>query len=175
VNFQKLLRNRFSVREYTPEKVDPKLLNQILLAAQFAPTAANRQPFKLIVIHTEDKREEIKKIYDREWFSSAPILICACGIPELGWVRADGKSYIDVDVAIVLDHISLAAADLGLGTCWVASFNVESARKILRIPQNAEPIAFMSLGYPAGSPGEKERKTLEELVSFESWETDAVN
>jgi nitroreductase len=170
MNFQNLLEHRYSVRDYKPNKVDPIILNQILSAAQFAPTAANRQPFKLIVIHTEGKAEEIYRIYDRKWFSDAPILICACGIPELGWVRGDGKSYVDVDVAIVMDHISLAAADLGLGTCWVASFDVEAAREIFRIPPSAEPIVFMPLGYPAGTAGEKERKTLDELISLETWD-----
>ncbi len=172
MNFQNLLQHRCSVRDYKPDKVDPKLLNQVLVAAQFAPTAANRQPFKLIVIHTEGKVEEINKIYNRKWFSDAPILICACGIHEQGWVREDGKSYIDVDIAIVMDHISLAAADLGLGTCWVASFDVEAARDILHIPDYAEPIVFMTLGYPSGSPDEKERKALDKLIYFESWNAD---
>lgn len=169
MNFQELIHQRYSVREYLPDPVEPSLLDQVLTAAQFAPTAANRQPFKLIVIHTDDKKEEIRKIYDRDWFSDAPILICACGIPEQGWVRADGKPYLDVDIAIVIDHVSLAAADLGLGTCWVASFDVDAAREYLQIPPTAEPIIMMSLGYPAGSPGEKERKSLKELVSFDSW------
>ncbi len=169
MNFQELIYHRYSVREYLPDTVEPSLLDQVLTAAQFAPTAANRQPFKLIVIHTDGKKEEIRKIYDRDWFSDAPILICACGIPEQGWVRADGKPYLDVDIAIVIDHVSLAAADLGLGTCWVASFDVDAAREYLQIPPTAEPIIMMSLGYPAGPPGEKERKSLEELVSFDSW------
>lgn len=169
MNFQELIHQRYSVREYLPDTVETSLLDQVLTAAQFAPTAANRQPFKLIVIHTDGKKEEIRKIYDRDWFSDAPILICACGIPEQGWVRADGKPYLDVDIAIVMDHVSLAAADLGLGTCWVASFDVDAAREYLQIPPTAEPIIMMSLGYPAGSPGEKERKSLEELVSFYSW------
>ena len=169
MNFQELIHQRYSVREYLPDTVETSLLDQVLTAAQFAPTAANRQPFMLIVIHTDGKKEEIRKIYDRDWFSDAPILICACGIPEQGWVRADGKPYLDVDIAIVMDHVSLAAAYLGLGTCWVASFDVDAAREYLQIPPTAEPIIMMSLGYPAGSPGEKERKSLEELVSFDSW------
>lgn len=170
MNFQNLFQHRYSVRDYKSQPVDQELLNQVLLAAQFAPTAANRQPFRLIVIHTEGKKDQLQSIYDRDWFINAPILICACGIPGQGWIRADGKSYIDVDIAIVMDHLSLAAADLGLGTCWVASFDVDAARKILLIPSNAEPIVFMSLGFPAVGPGEKERKQLGELISYETWE-----
>lgn len=169
MNFQSLLQQRYSVRDYKSESIDQELLNQVLLAAQYAPTAANRQPFRLIIIQTKGKEEQLRSVYDRDWFVQAPILICACGIPDQGWIREDGKSYIDVDVAIVMDHISLAAADLGLGTCWVASFNVAAAREFLHIPTNAEPIVFMSLGYPVEEPGEKERKPLSELVSYETW------
>ena len=169
MNFQTLLQHRYSVRDYKSDAINPDLLNQILFAAQYAPTAANQQPFKLIVIHTEGKQGEIRNIYDRDWFSGAPVIICACGLPDQGWIRADGKAYLDVDIAIVMDHVSLAAADLGLGTCWVASFNVDAARKYLKIPPYAEPIVLMSLGYPADSPGKKERKSLEELVAFNSW------
>ena len=170
MNFQGLLRHRYSVRDYQSRPIDEDHLNQVLKAAQFAPTAANRQPFRLIIIQTKGKEDQLRSIYNRDWFVHAPIIFCACGIPSSGWVREDGKSYIDMDVAIVMDHISLAAADLGLGTCWVASFDVATAREFLNIPSNAEPIVFMSLGYPVGEPGDKERKPLSELVSYETWE-----
>ncbi len=169
MDFQTLVHHRYSVRDYKPETIDPEFLNLILSAAQYAPTAANRQPFRLIVLQTEGKREQLRKIYDRDWFVNAPIVICACGIPKQGWVRADGKSYLDVDIAIVMDHLSLAAADLGLGTCWVASFDVGEARELLQIPPFAVPIVFMSLGYPADVASEKERKPLSDLVSYETW------
>ena len=69
----------------------------------------------------------------------------------------------------MMDHLNLAAADLGFGTCWQASFVVEEARKVIQIPSNAGPIDFMSLGYTAGTPGKKERKPLSELISYETW------
>lgn len=171
MEFQTLVKQRYSVRDYKPDELDSSLLDQVLTAGQFAPTAANRQPFKIIVIHTKGMKGELLKIYNRAWFSEAPIVLCACGIPDQSWVRADGKSYLDVDIAIVMDHISLAAANLGLGTCWVASFDVDAARKILHIPSEVEPIIMMSLGYPAGSPGEKERKSLDELISYRFWDS----
>lgn len=164
-----LIQQRYSVRDYKPDLIDPVVLQQVLEAARLAPTAGNRQPFRLIVIHTADKQEELNRIYARDWFVNAPIVICACGIPEQGWFRADGKSYIDIDIAIVMDHLSLAAADLGLGTCWVASFDVGAVREILEIPEPVEPLIFMTLGYPADKIGEKERKPLSELMSYEIW------
>ena len=169
MEFKSLIQHRYSVREYKPDPIESDVLHQALEAARLAPTAANRQPFRLIVIHTQGKKEDLFRIYSKDWFVNAPIVVCACGIPEQGWVRADGKSYVDVDIAIVMDHFSLAAADLGLGTCWVASFDVSVAREILNLPENAEPLIFMSLGYPADEIGEKERKPLDELINYELW------
>jgi nitroreductase len=169
MEFQTLVKQRYSVRDYKPDELDSSLLDQVLTAGQFAPTAANRQPFKIIVIHTKRMKGELLKIYNRAWFSEAPIVLCACGIPDQSWVRADGKSYLDVDIAIVMDHVSLAAADIGLGTCWVASFDTSVARDLLRIPPEAEPIILMSLGYPADQKGDKERKPLSEIISYNHW------
>jgi nitroreductase len=127
------------------------------------------QPFRLIVIHTKGRGEELRRIYGARWFVQAPIVICICGIPSQSWVRRDGKNYCDVDVTIAMDHLILAAADLGLGTCWVGAFNPEEARSILGLPDSVEPIAFTPLGYPDDRPGYKRRKSIDELVRYEHW------
>jgi nitroreductase len=149
--------------------VEKEKLQQILGAARLAPTASNRQPFQIIVIHTAGRAAEMLRIYNKSWFSQAPLILCACGIPAQNWVRRDGKNYNDVDVAIVMDHLILAAANLGLGTCWVAAFDPAAAREVLHLPDGVEPIAFTPLGYPADQPKPKERKALSELVRYEHW------
>jgi nitroreductase len=167
VEFLELIRRRYSVRAYKPDPVEEEKLEQILEAARLAPTAANRQPFQLIVIQTEGRREVLRRIYGRDWFVQPPLIICACGDPSQAWVRRDGKSYLDVDVAIAMDHLILAATDLGLGTCWIAAFDPVAAREVLELPAGVEPIIFTPLGYPADEPSEKRRKPLEELVRYE--------
>jgi nitroreductase len=82
----------------------------------------------------------------------------------------DGKNYNDVDVAIALDHLILAAADIGLGTCWIAAFDPAAAREVLNLPDGVEPVAFTPLGYPADTPRPKSRKPLESLLRYERWE-----
>ncbi len=111
----------------------------------------------------------MKRIYNRDWFGQAPLVICACGIPAQGWVRRDGKNYSDVDVAIAMDHLVLAATNAGLGTCWVAAFDPDAAREVLGLPEGVEPIAFTPLGYPADRPKPKSRKALSELVRYDNW------
>ncbi len=169
MEFSELCAKRYSVRAYKPDPIEDDKLRQVLEAARLAPTAANRQPFQLIVIRTAGKQAELKRLYHREWFSQAPLIISVCAIPAQAWVHRDGKNYADVDAAIVMDHLILAATNLGLGTCWVAAFDPQVAREMLRLPEGVEPIAFTPLGYPADRLGQKERKPLSELVRYEHW------
>ena len=158
------------MRAYRPDPVEEEKLRVVLEAARLAPTAANRQPFQLIVMHTAGREEEIGKIYHRPWFVQAPLVIAVCAISSQAWVReSDRFNARLIDAAIVADHLILAAANLGLGTCWVAAFNVEAARVVLRLPDEAEPVIFTPLGYPADEPGPKIRKPLGELVRYEHW------
>ncbi len=164
-----LINKRYSVRSYKPDSVEEDKLQKVLEAAQLAPTAANHQPFRIIVIHTQDRQKELLSIYNRPWFVQAPLVICFCGIPDDAWVRRDGKKYSDVDTTIAMDHLILEATDLGLGTCWIAAFDPTAARQVLSIPENVEPVAFTPLGYPADQPYEKRRKNLDELVRYDHW------
>ena len=169
MEFLELAKKRYSVRAYKSDPVEDDKLQEVLEAAQLAPTACNLQPFQLIVIHTKGKEAELKRIYSPSWFVQAPLVICACSIPFESWRRRDGKNYCDVDVTIAMDHLILAAANLGLGTCWVGAFNPDAAREVLRLPDNVEPIAFTPLGYPSDNLKSKNRKSLNELVRYESW------
>jgi nitroreductase len=168
MEFSEVVEKRYSVRAYKPDLVEDEKLRQVLEAARLAPTAANRQPFLLIVIHTAGREAELRRIYKPDWFVQAPLVVCACGIPSQSWVRKDGKNYSDVDVAIAMDHLVLSATNLGLGTCWIAAFDPKAARKLLQLPDDIEPIAFTPLGYPADRPGPKKRKTIAELVRLDS-------
>ncbi len=170
MEFSQLIARRYSVRAYKPDPVEPEKLERILEAARLAPTAANRQPFQLIVIHTENRKNELQTIYHRDWFVQAPILVCGVGVARQGWVRSDDqRRYLDVDVAIVMDHLILEATNQGLGTCWIAAFNAKAARNILNLPDEVDPLIFTPLGYPADQLGPKERKPLADLVRYERW------
>jgi nitroreductase len=166
MEFFELIRRRVSVRGYQSRPVEKEILDRVLEAAVVAPTAANRQPFRLIVIPIRGREAGLKRIYPREWFLQAPLVICACAVKSEAWTRRDGKSYADVDVAIALDHLILAAHDLGLGTCWVGAFDPEAAREVLGLESDLEPLAFTPLGYPADEGRPKKRRPLGELVRF---------
>ena len=169
MSFLELAAKRYSVRAYKPDSVEEEKLQAVLEAARLAPTAANKQPFQLIVMRTQGREAELKRIYPQAWFSQAPIVVCICAVPAQAWKRSDGKNYADVDATIAMDHLILAAADLGLGTCWVGAFDAAAAREVLRTPQGVEPIAFTPVGYPADAARPKKRKPLSDLVLQERW------
>jgi nitroreductase len=134
MEFSELIEKRYSVRAYKSTPVEEEKLKKVLQAAILAPTAANRQPFRLIVMKTAGREDDLKRVYGRDWFVQAPLIICACAVKSESWVRRDGKNYADVDTTIAFDHLILAAHDLGLGTCWIAAFDPAAAREILNLP-----------------------------------------
>src|ERR1035437_6121981 len=126
MKFLELAQKRYSVRDYEDRPVEDEKLKQILEAARLAPTGANRQTFQLIVIHTAGKQDELRPIYNRDWFVHAPVIICACATITEGQPYREGSAYRNV--AIVMDHLILAATDLGLGTCWIGAYDADAAR-----------------------------------------------
>jgi len=169
MNLQGLFEARYSARDFQPDPVEDAKLRAILEAARLAPTAANKQPFQVIVIHTQGREQELKRIYRPSWFGRAPIVLAVVALPGKAWVRSDDVNYAAVDATIVMDHMILAAANLGLGTCWVAAFDPAAAREVLELPDEVEPIAFTPIGYAADSAQPKKRKPIEKLVRFERW------
>ncbi len=164
MEFYEVISKRRSIRAYKKDTVEESKLSRILNAARLAPTAANRQPYSLIVVKDEETKQKLKDAYSQEWFFTAPVIVCACALPDDAWKRNDGKGYVDVDVAIAMDHLILAASAEGLGTCWIAAFKPEVVREVLNIPDNMEPLVLTPLGYPETIPEPTFRKPLEEMV-----------
>jgi nitroreductase len=170
MEFTELLHQRYSARAYHPTPVEDEKLHQVLEAARLAPTAANRQPFQIIVTHSAGREAELRRIYSREWFTQAPLVLCVCAVQPQGWVRSyDLQNAALLDAAIVMTHVLLAAANAGLGTCWIGAFNPQTARTVFKLPDEIEPVALTPLGYPADVPCAKNRKPLAELVRYDHW------
>lgn len=166
MEYFELISERYSVRSYKGDDIEEEKLNKILEAAILAPTASNRQAFRVVVIPTKGNEDNLKKIYHRPFFTEAPIVIGIFSITDKNWVRSDGKNYGDVDAAIVMDHIILAATALGIGSCWVANFDPAAAREVIGLGEGFEPIAFTPIGYAEPTEIKKNRKNLEEVVLY---------
>ena len=166
MDFYDVLKHRRSVRAYRDEPVEEEKLGRVLEAARIAPSAANRQPWHFLVIRDAELRARLLEAYSQPWFAEAPVIICACARPAEAWQRSDDKNYCDVDVTIAMDHLILAAAAEGLGTCWIGAFKPDRLRDVLGLPDELEPVALTPLGYPAEGPEPRPRKPLEEIVEF---------
>jgi nitroreductase len=172
MSFLDLAKKRCSVRSYLPKEVEREKLLQVLEAARIAPSACNLQPWQIIVVQNPEKKMELYESYPRQWFAEAPVILVICGDHNQSWKRHDGKDFADIDIAIAVDHITLAAADLGLGTCWIGAFDEKKCRKALQLPQHLEPIAMLPLGYPEKTESPERhktrRKSLDEIVTWDS-------
>ena len=166
MDFSELAQSRFSVRTYTDRAVEDEKLQKILEAARMAPTAKNLQPFRIVVMRTKEHEDALKKMYRGAFLTQAPLVHGVYACPQAGWVRFDGKNYADVDAAIVMDHIIMAATDLGLGTCWIGAFGAEAARELAGLGDGFEPVAFTPLGYSAAERPPKTRKPLADIVTY---------
>lgn len=169
MDFQELIRVRRSIRGYKPEPIAEDVLYRVLGAGRIAPTAANLQPFHLILVTDEDTRARMKAVYARDWFHTAPAILVGCVESAKAWQRSDGFNAAELDVAIVMDHIILAAAEEGLGSCWVVAFDEAKAKEILGIPPDVRVIAMTPLGYPSSEPRPFARKRLEDLLHKDRW------
>ena len=161
---------RYSCRSYSPKPVEREKLVEVLEAVRVAPSACNRQPWEFVVTESPGGRRAVIEAYDREWIRTAPVFIIAFGLHEPAWHRqSDGKDHTDIDVAIAVEHLCLAATAAGLATCWVCNFDTEIIRKSFGVPEGVEPIAIIPIGYPSDDvkvPA-KIRKPLDEIVKWD--------
>lgn len=173
MNFLELAKKRYSVRKFSEEKVSPGDLELILEAGRVAPTGANRQPQRLLVIQSE---EGVAKLSKATRLYGAPMAILICSDTSETWERPfDGKKLTDIDAAIITDHMMLEATDLGLGSLWICWFDPEIIRSEFALPDHLEPINILAIGHAeseqtqASSPDRHKtlRKPIEQTVFFE--------
>ncbi|MBR5989031.1 MAG: nitroreductase family protein [Prevotella sp.] len=164
MDFLELVKRRYSCRNYQPTSIEKEKLDYIIECVRFAPSAVNKQPWVFRIISNKEEKEKLRQCYDREWFATAPTYIMASILHDEEWVRADGKHHGNIDIAIAVEHLCLAAAEQGLGTCWVCNFDVEKCTQLFRIPSNEEVAVLIPIGYAADEAKEKKRKSTTDIL-----------
>jgi len=160
------IRNRRSIRRYKPDPVPENVLKEVLEAARLAPSWANRQCWRFIVVKDKEKR---KKITMRDWAAEAPVVIVGCADPNASGNKF-GQPYYMLDMGIAIEHLMLAATEHGLGTCWIGGqFDEPTVKQVLNIPEGLRVVALTPLGYPDEKPEAKPRKSLHEILSVDSF------
>jgi len=142
---------RRSVRSYKPDPLPLPLFEKLLEAIRFAPSACNNQPWKFVLVSDPALKLKLAKAAGGQQFiAEAPLIVVGCGFPDKAYHYMGGQgNSIDVDIAIALDHLTLAAAADGIGTCWIGAFDETEVKNILNIPADVKVVAVMPLGYPA--------------------------
>lgn len=169
MNIYEAIRTRRSVRAFKDKEIPEEVLGRILEAGRLAPSGHNRQKWKLIVVKDKKTREALARAARNQKFvGEAPVVIVAVGLTPDN-VMSCGIPGDPVDVAIAIDHMTLAAVEEGLGTCWIGAFYQDEACKVLGVPSTAKIIEMLPLGYPDDAPKPKKRKPLAEIISQEKF------
>jgi nitroreductase len=161
---------RKSVRAYLDKPVEGEKLNAVLEAARLAPSASNRQEWRFVIVREKEARSQIAMAAGQQMFiAQAPVIIVACAETD-GHIMTCGEPCYPIDVAIALDHLTLRAVELGLGTCWIGKFNADEVKKILGIPDEIKVVQLMPLGYPVEPDAvQKKRRAFAEIVKLDHW------
>ena len=164
MNFLDLVKQRYSCSSYQEKAVEQEKLDYIMECVRLAPSAVNKQPWKFRLVTDETSKANLKTCYGRDWFGTSPMYIICSILHDEEWVRADGKPHGNIDIAIAVEHLCLAATEQGLATCWVCNFDAEKCKQLFTFAENEEPAVLIPIGYAADEPREKKRKAIAEIM-----------
>ena len=169
MDFFETVAARRSIRRYQNRPVEKEKLSRILEAARLAPSADNRQEWRFVVVQKRDTIEKLgDAVYRQTFVTKAPVIIACCAARSEYPLKCGHPAYA-IDIGIAGDHITLAAAALGLGTCWIGDFQEDRVREILNIPDSVRVVELLTLGYPDENPSPRPRKDLSEIIYYEKW------
>jgi len=170
MEFTDVIKNRYSIRNFTDQPVEAEKLHQILETANLAPSAGNLQAYEIYVVTDAQKRDELSGAAGtQEFISSAPLALVFCTYPQLTEERYSERGtqlYTVQDATIACTFAMLAATNLGLGSVWVGAFDENAVRLIIGAPERQVPVVILSIGYPGEFPNRRHRRTLEQLVQW---------
>jgi nitroreductase len=163
-----LLKGRRSIRRYRPDPVPDEMIEQLLEAGRWAPSASNRQPWQFIVVRDEAILKQVAQhaaYYFIRWahVEEAPLLIVLCGEARNRIYR----QFLHEDVGLAGSQIMLQAHALGLGTCWIGGLDRKAIADVLKVPEHIEIVGLLTVGFPAEDPEPPARKPLADIVHYD--------
>ncbi len=169
MNVFKAIETRRSIRSFSDQPIEEQKLNKVLEAGRLAPSAANMQEWKFVVVRNKETKEKLATAANNQRFmAKADVIIVGCAT-VVDTVMTCGQYTYPIDLAIAMDHMTLQAVEEGLGTCWIGAFKEDEVKKILEIPPQIRVVELMPLGYPLYEPEPTFRKKLEEIVAYDRW------
>ncbi len=169
MNVMEAIKKRSSIRAYEDKPVPEEKLAQVLEAARLAPSGRNNQNWKFIVVRDDALRQELGRASGNQpHVHTAPVIIAAVATDPKDMMPCSVPAW-PVNLAIAIDHMTLAAVELGLGTCWIGAFAQEEVKRILKVPGKMTVVNLLTLGYPDDPGRPKTRKSMDEIVCYEEY------
>ena len=170
MDFQQLIKDRFSVRKFAPTPIEEEKLTTILEAAQVAPTACNNQPQRIYVLKSKEALTKISSVV--KYIFNAPLVFMICVNEDVSWKnsRDAGYSSGEMDASIVCTQMMLQAQALGLGSLWIRGYATEDVTRLFPLPLGERLVCLLAVGYAAPdakpAPYHTKREPLENIVRF---------
>ena len=166
MEFYEVLKTRRSIRAYKADAVTDQQLQKLAEAVNLAPTACNKQPFKLLLVRDPEIRKTICANCRFGFLAEAPVIAVMMTNESESWTRFEGNPAADIDASIAMEHLVLAAAAEGLGTCWICAFSRPQMNEALKIKAPWSAFALSPIGYAAGAPRPFTRKAIGDVVEI---------
>lgn len=164
-----VVQKRRSIRKYHNKPIAIDELYAVLEVGRLAPSANNRQEWRFVVVQDAEMRRKLSvAACNQTWIADASAVIACCTVESEKLMTCGHPAYA-IDLAITIDHMTLAATALGLGTCWIGAFYEDQVQSLLNIPKSIRVVELLTLGHPAESPGSRPRKPINEIVMHETW------
>ena len=164
MEFYDVLKRRRSIRGFDPQRpIGEDSLQRIMQAVQCAPSACNRQPWRFEIVFNENLRRAIGKCYPKPWLLEAPAIVVAMADYSSCWTRLEGTPAAEIDLGIAMEHLVLAAAAEGLGTCWICAFEKALLNEVMQLQSPWSVEALTPLGYGTADPRELNYKSIDQI------------
>lgn len=164
-----IIKNRRSIRQFQKKEIPKEIIEKLIEALIWAPSAGNLQSRKFYFVFNQETKEKLTKAaLNQDFISQAPLVIVGCADSNISWRYGErGKNLYSIcDVSLSIQNLMLLAFQLGLGSCFVGAFEEKEVAKILNLPRNLRPIVIVPVGYPAEKPEAPPRLSKEEAVEF---------
>ncbi len=162
MDMEEAIRTRRSIRKWSDRPLEKETIIQLMDVVRLAPSGHNGQQWEIIVVTGRDRLEQLVPICnDQRHVGEAGAFVFIVTDPSAKWTH--------VDPAIALDHLTLRAREMGLGTCWIGAFDEGRMREFLAIPEEKVAVIGMTVGYPGDDPEPRGRRKLEDLVHWDNY------
>lgn len=166
------IKGRRSIRTYKPQDVPDEVVEKLIEAASFAPSAGNIQPWKFVIVRNPSTKKKLAQAAGQAFIEEAPVVIVVCANEvraSVGYGVRGKTLYCIQDTAAATQNIHLTAYSLGLGTCWIGAFNEDQAKKTINAPEEIRPVAIIPVGYANEAPIQRNRRPLSQITHQESF------